>query len=128
MKIIKKEQLETVRLPGREIHKAVGADAFSLSGKMTMGFARYSAASGCIEPHQHAEEICFVLAVERGSLRYGPARNNLDRAVILEPGMVLHIPELEWHVFEYEPGGYLEILYFYGQVENIRPEDLNSAG
>ena len=26
----------------------------------------------------------------------------------------LHIPEGEWHVFEYEEGGSLEILFIYG--------------
>ena len=33
-------------------------------------------------------------------------------------------PELEWHVFGYDEGGFLEALCIYGQVTNIRPEEI----
>jgi hypothetical protein len=38
--------------------------------------------------------------------------------------MILHIPPLEWHVFEYDKGGYLDLVFIYGQVDQIRPEDM----
>ena len=37
---------------------------------------------------------------------------------------VMHFQELEWHVFGYEDGGYLGALCIYGQVDNMRPEDI----
>jgi hypothetical protein len=49
-----------------------------------------------------------------------PERNK----VILEAGMVLHFDPLEWHVFEFEADGYVDIIFFYGQVTNIRPEEM----
>jgi hypothetical protein len=94
---------------------------------MTMGFARYSEESGPMEPHQHAEEICVVLSADKGRVRYGPQPENLANSTDLEAGMTLHVPELESHVFEYEPGGFIEIIYFYGQVDNIRPENINQT-
>jgi hypothetical protein len=92
---------------------------------MTMGFAYYSDESAPMEPHHHAEEICYVLDARGGWVRFGGSREELsDRAPIVG-GMSLHIAELEWHVFEYDEGGFVDILFFYGQVENIRPEDMN---
>ncbi len=41
----------------------------------------------------------------------------------LEAGLTLHIPPMEWHVFRWRPGGHLDIIFFYGQVDNIRPEE-----
>ena len=35
--------------------------------------------------------------------------------------MTLHTPELEWHVFEYDPGGYVDVIFYYAQVDNIFP-------
>ena len=36
----------------------------------------------------------------------------------------LHFPELEWHVFEWDEGGYVDALFIYGQVDNIRPDQI----
>ena len=124
MRILHRTELETVVLPGRAIQKAVGKDAASTSGKMTMGFATYSAASGSMEPHHHAEEIVYVLAAQDGFVRSGPAQDRLGEPVALEAGMTLHFPELEWHVFEYGEGGFIDIIFFYGQVDQIRPEEI----
>ena len=44
--------------------------------------------------------------------------------MMLEPGMTLYFDELEWHVFGYDLGGYVDIIFFYGQVNNIRPEEI----
>ena len=54
-------------------------------------------------------------------------RNTIDdyiERIDLEPGVVINTPSLEWHVFEWEPGGYIELLFIYGQVDDIRPEDM----
>ncbi|WP_256364494.1 hypothetical protein [Paenibacillus sp. 32O-W] len=38
--------------------------------------------------------------------------------------MILHFPELEWYVFEYDEVGYVDIVFIYGQVTRIRPEEI----
>ena len=124
MIILERNSLEKISLPGRAIQKAVGKDSFSSSVKMTMGFSNYSAASGPMEPHQHAEEIVYILKSEQGWIRQGPAADKLGERLMLKEGMTCHIPELEWHVFEFDEGGSIDIIYFYGQVDNIRPEDM----
>ena len=124
MLILERESLTRHHLPGRVIQKAVGKDSASTSGKMTMGFARYSAASGPMEPHQHAEEIVYIVDAKAGWVRAGSEKDELGQPIPLEPGTTLHIPELEWHVFEYGEGGHVDIIFFYGQVDNIRPEEI----
>lgn len=124
MTIIERDELPNHPLPGRVIQKAVGEDAAAASTQMTMGFAHYSAASGPMEPHHHAEEIVFVLATNHGWLRYGSAKDDLPHKVLLAPGLTLHIPALEWHVFEFGPGGFVDIVFFYATVDNIRPEEI----
>ena len=126
MEIIEREQLERILLPGRAIQTAVGKDAFSKSSRMTMGYARYSAETGPMEPHHHAEEIVYVLSADRGWIRNGPEKDQLGDPIPLQADMTIHIPPLEWHVFEYDEGGHLDILFFYGQVDNIRPEEIES--
>lgn len=125
MEIIARRELPEQMLPGRIIQKAVGKDARSTSGGMTMGFGRYSKESGPMEPHRHAEEICYVVDCRNAWVRFGEAADKLDKKSDLEPGMTLHVPELEWHVFEYTEGGFLDIIFFYGQVDNIRPEEIS---
>jgi hypothetical protein len=124
MQYIQREALQKHNFPGRIIQKAVGRDGFSISEKMTMGFARFSRESGSAPPHQHAEETCYILDARKAVVRYGTGEEELYSKLVLEPGMVLHIPELEWHVFECEDDGYLDIIFFYGQVDNIRPEEM----
>ena len=127
MNIIDRGTLPKEVLPGRIIQKAVGKDAYSRSGKMTMGFGRYCAEVGEMEPHRHAEEIVYVVSADKGFVRYGASQNELNCAEPLETGMTLHIPELAWHVFEYGEGGHVDIIFFYGQTENIRPEEICAA-
>ena len=123
MKFIRRSEVAEERLPGRVLQQVVGKNSHSSSQKMTMGFARYSAESGPMEPHHHAEEIVYILAAKDGWVRFGPQKDQLGEPVPLEAGLVLHIPPLEWHVFEYAAGGHVDIIYFYGQVDNIRPEE-----
>ena len=124
MKIINRQDLNKEMLPGRVVQKAVGKDGYSLSGKMTMGFAHYSKASGPMEPHHHAEEIVYIISAENGWVRKGEDKDSLGEEFPLIAGMTLHFPPLEWHVFEFAPGGHVDIIFFYGQVDNIRPEEL----
>ena len=127
MKILARESLEPILLPGRTIQKVVGKDGPSVSSKMTMGFAHYSAESGPMDPHQHAEEIVYILNAKDGYLRYGPSQVDLPEKLKLRAGMTLHVPELEWHVFEYGEGGFVDIIFIYGQVDNIRPEEIENG-
>lgn len=124
MKLIKRDDLHKEKLTGRIIQKAVGKGSFSESNKMTMGFARYSEESGPMEPHHHAEEIIYVIGAKDARVRYGDLPQSLPTQEALEEGMILHFPALEWHVFEYGAGGYLDIIFFYGQVDQIRPEEM----
>ena len=126
MKLIRRNQIEKILLPGRMIQKAVGKDGLSSSGKMTMGFAHYSEQSGPMEPHHHAEEIVYILDAKDGWVRKGTAKENLGHKIMIEAGMTLHFPHLEWHVFEYKKGGFVDIIFFYGQVEKIRPEEIDN--
>jgi len=124
MTYFKRDDLERIMLPGRVIQTAVGKDGFSRSQQMTVGFAHYSAESGPMEPHHHAEEVIYVIDAQDGWVRSGPDKDELGSPVPLEAGMILHIPPLEWHVFEYDGGGYLDLVFIYGQVDHIRPEDI----
>jgi len=120
----KRSELEGDILPGRIITKATGKDSPLLSKKMTMGFGRYCEEAGVMEPHHHAEEIVYVLDCKDAWTRYGGAPDNLLHKLPLEKGMTMLFDELEWHVFEYGKGGFLEIIFFYGQTDNIRPEEI----
>lgn len=127
MTIVKKDELEVVALPGRGAMTAVGKSAPAKSSKMTLGWTRYAAEFGPMEPHQHAEETIVVTKADRAYFRFGPAKDQLGERIALYPDMAVHFPEMEWHVFEYEEGGFLEIMYFYGQVDNIRPEEITAS-
>jgi hypothetical protein len=124
MNIISRDQLKCEVLPGRVIQKAVGKDSFSTSSRMTMGFAHYSEESGAMDPHQHAEEIVYIVDSKDSWVRFGESPSNLREPVTLTKGMTLHIPPLEWHVFEYANKGFVDIIFFYGQVDQIRPEEI----
>jgi hypothetical protein len=124
MNIIIENELEKLYLPGRIIQKSVGSDGASRSKKMTMGFATYCESCGKMEPHHHAEEIVYILSSDKGYFRYGETVDMLCDRIKLDSGMTIHFKELEWHVFEYDEGGSVEIIYFYGQVDNIRPEEI----
>ena len=117
MEIIKRRQVNEQLLPGRFMQKIVGkaADGYlSDSQILNIGYCRYCAEAGPMEPHMHAEETVQVLSSDRAWVRFGSTKENLPQKVMLEKDMTLHIPQGEWHVFEYEDGGSLEILFIYG--------------
>jgi len=113
-------------LPGRGVRRFVGRKSSLESEEMTVGTALYADEFGPMEPHNHAEETVYVLESDRAWVRWGSSPEDLPNRIDLEPGVVINTPALEWHVFEWEPGGYLEILFIYGQVDNIRPEDMET--
>lgn len=121
MKLIKREEVVKRPLPGRVIQLVVGKDeAISPSGVMTMGYAHYSAESGPMAPHRHAEEIVVITGSEQGYTRYGGSGNEpneLGERIALEVGMILHFPKGEWHVFEFDEGGMVDIIFFYSQSD-----------
>ena len=123
MDLIRREDVPAQQLPGRVIQSVLGRDAHVRSGKMTVGFARYAADSGPMQPHQHAEETLFVVAARDGWVRYGEAPDQLGPEIPLQAGLVLHFPELEWHQFGFRGDGFVDVLFCYGQVDHIRPED-----
>ena len=127
MQIIERDGLETVLLPGRQVQKAVGKDSFSRSTKMTMGFARYSEEYGSMATHHHAEEIVYVISAKDAWTKKGESPDRLGPPIPLQVGITLHIPAWEWHVFGFGPGGHVEIIFFYGQVDGIRPEETDTA-
>lgn len=110
-------------LPGRGVRRLVGRDSSLLSEEMTVGTARYADEFGPMEPHNHAEETIYVLSADHAWARWGPRPDDLSGRIDLQPGLVVNTPAWEWHVFEWETGGHLEILFVYGQVDDIRPED-----
>ena len=91
---------------------------------MSVGFGRYCEQAGPMDPHHHAEETVYIVDARKGRVRYGGEPEALQHELKLEKGMILHFDELEWHVFEYEEGGFVEIIFIYGQTENIRPEEI----
>ena len=121
MKVVKRSDVRKKLLPGRALQLVVGRDdATSASGALTMGFAHYSTESGRMEPHRHAEEVVLILGAKDGWARYGGFGDKPDEMCEpfpLEEGLVLHIPESEWHVFGFSDGGHVDIAFFYGQAD-----------
>ena len=128
MKVLKREYVQTEHLPGRAIQMVVGKEeAASPSTEMTMGFARYSQESGPMEPHHHAEEIVYVLSAKDGWVCCGEQPDQVNQIIPLEAGMVLHVPALEWHAFDSEDGGHVDVLFFYGK-KSLFSEGPSSGG
>ncbi len=128
MDMVRRDELEEVKLPGRFISKAVGIDGPIFCSGMTVGFARYCEEAGPMEPHRHAEEIVYVVAADgRARFRCGGDKSCSDRGEELHAGDIVRFEEDEWHVFEYDAGGALEIIFFYGCAGNIRPEEKQSV-
>ncbi len=124
MEFLQREVIRKNALPGRIVQNAVGHNSALTSEKMTVSFCRYSAESGPMEPHNHAEESVVVLDCCKAYVLWGDDPEHLTHRQELHVGDLMHFPELEWHVFRYEEGGFLDALCIYGQVTNIRPEEI----
>lgn len=130
MDFLKRDQIRKDRLPGRAIQNAVGSCERNYpiaSRKMTICFAHYSEENGPMEPHNHAEETVVVLSAEKSYVCWGNSKADLPNRQELRAGDVMHFPELEWHVFRYEKGGSLDALCIYGQIDHIRPEEIEAG-
>lgn len=117
MELIVRKDVPEQLLPGRFMQKIVGKaeDGYlSDSRILNIGYCRYCAEASPMEPHMHAEETVQILSSDRAWVRFGPSKDDLPNKILLEKDMTLHIPPREWHVFEYEEGGSLEILFIYG--------------
>ena len=77
MQIIRKSEIPVNPLPGRGVRTAVGKGAPSESTRMTLGWTRYSAEYGPMEPHHHAEETIIVTAAKDAYMRFGPEKDPL---------------------------------------------------
>lgn len=119
----KREDLRIRALPGRGIADCVGPNGPFQTDGMNVGFGLYSAEYGPMQPHHHAEECVYIKSANRAWVEYGGQPDALLYKAPLEAGMLLHFPENEWHVFRFEEGGSLEILFIYGSGANARPED-----
>ena len=73
---------------------------------------------------RHTARRSIVVDARDGYIRPGTAADQMGDRVQLAAGMILHFPELEWHVFEWDEGGYVDALFIYGQVDNIRPDQI----
>jgi len=124
MRSIQRAAVASDPLPGRAVQRIVGKGASLVSSEMTVGTASYGDDYGAMEPHNHAEETVVVLESYRAWVRWGASKDDLPNRIDLEAGLVINTPAWEWHVFEWQPGGHADILVVYGQVENIRPEDV----
>ncbi|WP_295764434.1 hypothetical protein [uncultured Oscillibacter sp.] len=117
MNYVERKGVEEILLPGRFMQKVVGdtGDGYRIpSDIMHVGYCRYCGEAGPMEPHMHAEETVQILRADRAWVRYGSSPDHLDHRLALEKDMTLQFAKREWHVFEYEEGGSLEILFIYG--------------
>ena len=74
MDYVKRADIAEHRLPGRVVQNAVGHSSAVASERMTVSFCRYSAESGPMAPHNHAEESVVVLDCRVPMCSMAPAR------------------------------------------------------
>ncbi len=115
MELIHYGLIETQMLPGRTKKAAVGRDNCMIhSDAMNVFICRYSEESGVMEPHKHGEETIYVTTADRAYMRFGDSPDSLSGRIPLYAGLMAHFKKDEWHVFEYEKGGHLELICMYG--------------
>lgn len=123
MNVVNKKNIEIDSLPGRGLRRVIGKNSYYESDKMMVGYAMYCADYGEMQPHAHDEETVIITKVNNGYVSWGKDKNNMQETLGLKEGMILHIPENEWHVFHYDENGSIEIIFIYGKSDNCRPED-----
>lgn len=123
MRSISEKDVEKVVLPGRVVQNAIGKDRLSPSENMTVGYGHFNAANGHPTPHAHAEEVVYIVSAKNAWIHYGPDAESLEAKTILEPGMILHIADGEWHCFDFKEDGHIDLVFFYAGTDNIRPEE-----
>ena len=77
MELIRRNELPEIPLTGRILQNAVGKEGSAkiVSTVMTVGFANYSARSGQMEPHHHAEESIYIVDAKDAYVLHGDAEN-----------------------------------------------------
>jgi hypothetical protein len=127
MELIKKDGLPIKEMLGRAASTAIGfKEAKYHSEKMTYGYGRFDQKYGIAQPHNHAEELVYIVDCKNATIRYGETEQTLCEPVKLTPGDTVWFKENEWHVFGYEDEskfGFIDLLFFYPSAKNIRPED-----
>jgi hypothetical protein len=122
--VLKRTDLDPVKLAGRTLQKAVGGpcEGTVTITRMTVGFARYSERSDGTAPSRRGDD----LHRRRPEWLHPPGTAPDQRGDRVQPeaGMILHFAELEWHVFEWDEDGHIDALFIYGQVDNIRPDQI----
>jgi len=123
---VSKNEVPERILKGRAPRTVFGStDALFESHTMTYGYGRFSPDYDLPDPHVHAEEIIYVDDCKNATIRFGPTEDTMGEPDNLRPGDTLRFDDGEWHVFGYTDvaDGFIDILFFYPSVGNIRPED-----
>ena len=83
------------------------------SENMDVGFARFDKNLGEMEPHVHSEECMYVIDCVHAYARFGESKEKLGERVAIVPGMIMRAAAGEWHAFEFENGGFMDIVWFF---------------
>jgi mannose-6-phosphate isomerase-like protein (cupin superfamily) len=122
MKMIEKEQAVIKHCKARTIYGMIEDGGVIKSDQMTMGIARFDKNLGPMNPHAHAEEGMYVIDCANAYIRCGSSADTLGERELIKPGMIIFVPEGQWHVFEFEDGGFLDTVFCLPVGSIDRPE------
>lgn len=123
MRFIKKDEMVIKHCRARTIYAAIEQNGVFTSDKLMMGCARFDKSLGDMIPHTHAEEGMYIIDAAKAYARFGSSPDTLGDRVPLVPGMIMWAAEGEWHVFEFDDGGFLDIVFCLENDKNFkRPE------
>ena len=118
MDLLKRDELDSKRMLGRTIARAMGDNA-AVSDEISCGYARFSLADGMMIPHKHEREIIYVIDAKGCSTRFGTEKERMDQSFKLEAGDLLRYHEGEWHIFDMEDEeSYLDIFWLFSCPQN----------
>ncbi len=122
MKQVTKEEAKVKHCRARTIYAVAEEDGVFKSDHMMMGFARFDKTLGDMIPHSHPEEGMYVIDCARAYVRYGASRETLGERHSIAPGMIMWAAEGEWHAFEFDDGGFMDIVFCLPVGSIVRPE------
>ena len=123
MKFVKKDETVVKHCRARTIYAAIERDGVLSSDNIMMGCARFDKNLGDMIPHSHAEEGMYIIDCAKAYARFGDSAETLGERIPLEAGMIMWAPEGEWHVFEFDDGGFLDIVFCLpSEKDFVRPE------
>lgn len=111
MNMITKEQSLVKHFNARTIYAVIEENGVFQSPGLTMGFARFGKEQGVMTPHIHVEEGMYVIDCANAYARWGDTEQTLGERHPVRPGMIMWAAEGEWHVFEFDDGGFLDIVF-----------------